>query len=367
MFANATQEVGISQRVVTTLVACATILFSIGAYQVAHAAYLVDISDTLSDSDLNVTSAHTLSFTIPTGSTLGIGDTVSLTFDAGFTGVGTAVSGDLTVTVGGGSAVAIGAFATTTSSISFNNVAATAGQVVVVAIADGVITNPNSVGSFEVNIVAGTDAGAAEVAIIDNVVVTASVDTQLVFTIDGLATSTVVNGETTTGSSTPTLLDFGEVSSAAPSVLAQQLNVTTNAYNGFVVTVESDQELSSPIGADIDTFTEGTDIAVPGTTWANPVPDVNDENTWGHWGVTTNDANLGSTDGYYGSTDFGSSEFIAVSSTTPRELFAHTGAADGTTQNIGSASVAYKIGISGLQEAASDYTATLTYVATPTF
>lgn len=367
MFANATKQVGISQRVVTTLVACATILFSVGVYQVAHAAYLVEISDTLSDSDLNVTSAHTIAFEIPTGSTLTTGQTVSLTFDAGFTGVSGSVSGDLTVTVDGGGAVAIGNFDSTLQVISFDNVAATAGQVVVVAIADSVITNPNSVGSFEVNIAAGTDSGAAEVAIIDDVVVTASVDTQLVFTIDGLATSTVVNSETTTGSSTPTLLDFGEVSSAAPSVLAQQLNVTTNAYNGFVVTVESDQELSSPIGADIDTFTDGTDIAVPGTAWAAPIPVVTDENTWGHWGVTTNDANLGSADGYYTSTNFGASEFIAVSSTTPRALFAHTGAADGTTANIGSAQVAYKIGISGLQEAATDYTATLTYVATPTF
>lgn len=366
MFANATNQVGISQRVVATLVACATILFSIGMYQVAHAAQLATVSDTLTDSDLNVTSAHTIKFTIPTGSTLTTGQTVSLTFDSGFTGIASSVSGDLTVTANA-STTAIGAFDSTGQVISFNNVSATAGQEVVVAIADGVITNPNSVGSFEVNIVAGTDTGAAEVAIIDNVLVQASVDTQLIFTIDGLATSTAVNSETTTGSSTPTLLNFGELTAGSPSVLAQQLNVTTNAYNGFVVTVESDQNLQSVNGADIDSFTDGTDVALPGTAWTAPVPDVNDENTWGHWGVTTNDSNLGSNDGYYGATDFAASEFIAVSSTTPRQVFAHDGPSDGTTADIGRTQVAYKIGISGLQEAATDYTTTLTYIATPTF
>lgn len=360
MFANATKQVGISQRVVTTLVACATILFSIGVYQVAHAANLVEISNTLSDSDLNVTSAHTIQFEIPTGSTLTSGQTVSFTFDAGFTAVSTVVSGDITATVDGGAPVTIAGFSATGQVVSFTGIAATAGQVVVVAIADGKIVNPNAVGSLEVNVVAGSDTGATEVAIIDNVVVTASIDTQLVFTIDGLATSTSVNSETTTGSSTPTLLDFGEVSSAAPSVLGQTLSVTTNAFNGFVVTVQSDQELSSPIGADIDTFIDGTDVSTP-TAWTLPTPIVTDENTWGHWGVTTNDVNLNS------GNNFGASEFIAVSSTTPRELFSHDGPADGTTQNIGTADVAYKIAITGLQEAADDYTTTLTYVATPTF
>jgi hypothetical protein len=54
-------------------------------------------------------------------------------------------------------------------------------------------------------------------------------------------------------------------------------------------------------------------------------------------------------------------------STSPVEVFKHNGPADGTTQDIGKARVGYKVEISALQEAGSDYTATLTYVATPVF
>ena len=54
-------------------------------------------------------------------------------------------------------------------------------------------------------------------------------------------------------------------------------------------------------------------------------------------------------------------------STSPVEVFKNNGPADGTTQNIGTAKVGYKVEISPLQEAGSDYTATLTYVATPVF
>jgi hypothetical protein len=64
--------------------------------------------------------------------------------------------------------------------------------------------------------------------------------------------------------------------------------------------------------------------------------------------------------------EFGANEFIGVS-TTPRAIFAHDGPADGITTDVGSTTVAYKVEITALQEAADDYTATLTYIATPTF
>src|SRR5690606_26387050 len=121
---------------------------------------------------------------------------------------------------------------------------------------------------------------------------------------DGLATSSVVNGEITTGSSTATLLDFGELTAGNAEVLGQQLNVQTNALNGFVVTVESDGALRSANGADIDNFLDASDVAVPGTEWDAPTPDIDDENTWGHWGLTTADSNIGTEDGYYTNTSF---------------------------------------------------------------
>lgn len=369
MFAKAT-NVGFAQQVVATLVACALVLWSIGAYATAQAANLTNISDTLSDSDLSVTSAHTIAFTIPTGSALGTGDTITITFPAGFTDVNTAVSGDITLTVAGGAAT-FSAFAAGANDISFtSDTAATAGQEVVVAIADGVITNPGTAGSYEIVVDTGTggDTGKTRVAIIDNVLVTAVVETTFDFTITGLATSTAINGTSTTGSTSPTQIEFGVLTAGETKSLAQQLNVSTNAINGFIVTVESDGNLQSSTGADIDNFIDGADTAVP-TDWDANLPSnvLLDENTWGHWGVTTSDGD--------GTTGFTTANTYVAVTTSPLTVFSHNGPSDGATQggtdattdDVGQAYVGYQIHITPLQEAADDYNTTLTYIATPTF
>jgi hypothetical protein len=149
--------------------------------------------------------------------------------------------------------------------------------------------------------------------------------------------------------------------------LAQDLQVTTNAGNGFVVTVEQDQNLLSATGADIDGFVDGAYTNTP-TAWATPTNDVNDENTWGHWGLTSNDSNLDSDlNNAGGNRDFTSNDGYVAASTTPVEVFAHTGPSDGAAVDIGTSTVGYKIEVTPLQEAANDYTTTLTYIATPTF
>jgi hypothetical protein len=182
-----------------------------------------------------------IAFTIPTGTSLGNGDTTTITFDSGFTTLNNVASGDVTVTVNGVSDPFTG-FAQSGQNFSFTNVAATAGQIVRIAITSGNITNPATPGSYEVNIVAGSNNGATEVAIIDDVLVQASVDTNFTFTISGVATSTAINGVTTTGSTSPQLINYGEVAAGSGNaeVLGQRLNVSTNAINGFVVTVQSD-------------------------------------------------------------------------------------------------------------------------------
>jgi hypothetical protein len=62
----------------------------------------------------------------------------------------------------------------------------------------------------------------------------------------------------------------------------------------------------------------------------------------------------------------GGDNFVSAS-TTPVEVFRHDGPTDGSVAGEGTAQVIYKQEISALQEAANDYTATLTYVATPVF
>jgi hypothetical protein len=372
MFANPT-NVGISQRVVATLVVCAVVLMSVGIYNVAQAANLTGVKDTLSDSDLNVVSNHTIEFVTPTG--VAAGQTITVTFPAGFN-MGSVVVGDIdlkiatvdqTLVAGAPGATEwgytrSGQVMTFTAGASELAAATNAIEIQIGSNATftttGVnkITNPNAVGSVELIITAGTsDTGRTRVAIIDDVLVTAIVDTTFLFTITGTATSTFVDSATTTGDTSSTLIDFGQLVAGVPKLMAQRLNVTTNAANGFNVTVETGGTIASSNGADIDIYDNGVDQVVP-APWSSPDNSVGLENTYGHWGVTTMD-NVST---------FTPGDYIAAS-TTPRSIFAHTTSADGVTNDVGSTTVAYKIQISPLQEAANDYNATLTYIATPTF
>jgi len=338
-------------------------MFTVGYHTNAQAANLLNISDTLSTSEPSVTSAHTVAFTIPPGSDLAATNTVTISFDPNFTDVGTVVSGDVTLTVNGGAAT-FSAFATTTDSISFtSDTAGNAGEEIVVAIADGKIVNPALISSFEISVNTATDSGNTRVAVVNTVLVTAIVPTTLDFIITGTATGTIANGDATTGSTTATTIPFGELDTtgATSEVLAQRLSVSTNARNGFVVTVEQDDNLQSSTGAIIDSFTDGTYVNTP-VAWALPgggTPTIGDDTTWGHWGLTSSDADLNSD-------EFGTALYVAAS-TTPRIIFSHASSSDGLTDFIGSTTVGYRIQITSLQEAGDDYQAILTYIATPTF
>jgi hypothetical protein len=210
------------------------------------------------------------------------------------------------------------------------------------------------------------DIGKTRVAILDNVFVTAIVDTAFNFVIGNTASNTeVISGlATTTGFGGTTTIDFGKLVAGVPELLAQTLQVTTNTRNGFVVTVQNDGNLSSATGAIIDNFLEGSDVADTGTVWASPVPVITDDTSWGHWGMASNDDDLNTLGGFY-SAEFGST-YIAAS-TTAREVFHHDGPTDGSTDDKGLVDVWYQIEITPLQEAADDYTTTLTYIATPIF
>jgi hypothetical protein len=357
-------HVGFTHRVVAMLVACAMVLWSVGAYTTAQAANLVEVSDTLTDSGPSALSGHLFSFEIPAGSTVASTTDYVITFPSGFTGVNTVISGNLTVRLNGGAPITIGNFAAGAQTLTFDNVPAVAGDVVTVQLAEGVVTNPASIQSYEFLITvanATSDTGRTRVAIVNYVTVTAIVPTSFDFTVSGLGTTTAINGTSTTGSTTATQIPFGSLTANQVYTMAQRLNVTTNARNGFVVTVEQDGNLRSSTGADIDGFIDGAYTNTP-VVWAAPTNSLLLENTWGHWGLTSNDSDLNA--GEF--TSSGGNKWVAAS-TTPRQVFSHTGPANGTTQDYGLATVGYQVQISPLQEAGDDYQTTLMYIATPTF
>ncbi len=364
-----THNVHAHYRALAILVAASLVLWSAGVYATtAQAANLVELSNTLTDSAPEAQSGHFFEFTVPAGSDIS-GD-IDIEFPTEFTDVDAVAIGDVTVEVAG-SPVTPSAVSAVGDVVTIEGVTAAADEVVTVDIADSVITNPTITDpseSFEFTVTTvtsdGTDTGRTRVVIIDTVLVTADIDTVFEFTITGTATGTDFFSETTTGSTTPNEVPFGTLVPNTEYLLTQQLNVTTNAGNGFVVTVESDSDgdLVSATGADINQFVDAGAAVTP-TTWASPTNDVTNSDTWGHWGIATDDQTL---DGSSVTYTFSNNEYIAVTG-SPVPVFWHGGPSDGTTQDVGEILVGYKIEVTPLQEAAEDYQTTLTYIATPTF
>ena len=340
---------------------------------IAHGASLSSVSDTLTDSRPGFSANHSIVYTNP--SSTNAGETVLITFDPTsslFGGIATVTSTDLSIT---------GMTLVTTCSAGSNRVSltgasATALTITVCAgntVASGTknihvnnskITNPTSTGSYIIRI-GGTQVNSADtrVAIVTGVTVTAAVATVFTFTVAGLATSTtLLNNATTTGGSSSTVLSFGTLAPNTHAELGQQLTVTTNAGNGFAVTIHEDQPLTSSNGNFISQFKNGNAVATP-AAWISPSSTLDQPWTYGHFGITSDDADLGA--GQFGtSTPLYAGSFQSTSTLT---IFSHTGPSDGTTQNKGAAKVAMRIEIGPLQAAANDYTDQLIYVATPTF
>ena len=173
----------------------------------------------------------------------------------------------------------------------------------------------------------------------------------------------LINGETVSTTSTATAIGFGTLASGTPVVAAQDFTVTTNAANGFVVTVHEDQDLLSGNGATIHLFNDGAAVATP-IGWATPTAALGNVATYGHIGLTSDDTDLNANEFYSGSVIKWAGNF---NSTSTRTIFSNAGPADGSTQNVGKARVGYKILYLALQAAGSDYVNHLIYVCTPTF
>ena len=365
------------------------------------AAPLQKVLDTLSDSDLSVKSNHTVKFitqsTITASSTIVIdfADSFSATSSPAFAAsdatdydiaTSTNVTGttfaDLTVVAAGTCTTGTAKFEITSINTSTNvftfthcngsNQVDTSTAISVEigtnattgGAGDSQLVNPSSAGSYVITITApSTNSASTRVAIIDDVVVTASVATNFTFTISGVVSGqATANGEagTTSVTTTATTIPWGDLTTDVTSTARQDLAVSTNARNGFTVTIWQDQNLLSEIGADIDVFQDGVDGSP--ATWASPAATIDSEETYGHEGITSEDASLS------GGDTFGAALYDAIgTSTAPLEVFFHTGPANGTTANKGATKIGFKIEISSLQEAASDYTQSLTYIATPIF
>lgn len=377
---NASSLIFRFQSPVAIILVIATLLWATGLPGLmfsVRAAALTDISDTLSDSDLSVTANHAFAFT--TTAALDESDTIIFRLDPttslfvignlGATQV-TGESGLDVVSACGGGANEL-TMATTSTTITLTVCGAgdtVAAGAKTLTFGSNRITNPGVANSYIMRVETRDESASGpildnadtRVVILDDVVVTASVDTIFNFTVGSVAQGQTINGDvgtTTSTTTSATALNFGTLVPGVEHLVAQSLTVETNAANGFTVTVVQDGVLTSATGADIDNFIDGANTATP-VAWQAPAGTLGSENTYGHFGVTSED-------------DLNTNEFgvalYAGNINTARAVFSHDAPADGSTANIGSTRVGYKIGIDSLQEAGSDYTMTLTYVATPVF
>ena len=385
----------VANKYVTSVVLIAILMWSFGFptwVPFTDAAAITAVSDTLSDSDLFVPSDHTIVFTTQTAvaddnssTTINFGLAFNISTSTAlidFSDIDVATTGPLTLAADCTGSEHLGVSVNAvTGEISFQHCSGdggdfTAGGTTTISIgqnatggvANAQIINPTTAQSYEIAVrtfdstYTPIDEGRTRVAIIDDVLVTASVATTLTFIVYGLDAGLTPNGSATasTINTTPTTLPFGTLVVGTPTVLAQSLSVATNARNGYTVTLNQNQNLTSSTGADIDTFQDDTPPGSPGA-WAAPTGTLGLENTYGHMGITTEDATL------VGGDDFGVDLWAGDFVNNPREVLYHDGPADGITANQGSTTVGFQAEIMAFQEAGTDYQAVITYVATPVF
>ncbi len=375
---RAESSVGLLKAIATT-VGFAIILWSLGlpSLRFATAATVSSFSDTITDSAPNADADHTISYVSPSG--VAAGEQITITFPAGFdltaitendidlevdgvdeltdtTASGVTWGVDITgqvITIDSGTAT-IDPGSTTTIKVGTHALQSGTGA--------NQIANPGAESSYEVVLSSGdgADSGTTHIVILSSVLVEASVDTVFTFAVTGVASGVVISPtETTTGATGSTSIPFGVLEDGSATTSAQQLTVTTNASQGYQVTVQTDGFLESTTGGVIDGFSSESDTAI---AWTAPTGNVNDATTWGHWGITSDDATTTRGSQF----DADESTFIGAS-TSPRIVMSHDGPANGAETGIGTTYVGYKVEISALQEAGEDYSTTLTYIATPTF
>jgi hypothetical protein len=229
------------------------------------------------------------------------------------------------------------------------------------------ITNPSTTDStFFARITTYSDTGSTVIdsasvafAILTttSIAVTASVASTFTFSVAAVTTGSVNGATVDVTGSTANSIPFGTLSTATPKIAAHDLTVTTNATNGYTITVKAaaDPPLVDSTN-NIDAFS-GTN-ATP-TTWSSPAGSAASVNT-GFFGYTTNDASLGTGT----ATRFTASGGNKWSGTTTSPLevaYSATGIGSSEITRVG-----WQAEVNGLQPAGA-YSGTVILVATPTY
>jgi hypothetical protein len=222
------------------------------------------------------------------------------------------------------------------------------------------------------------DSTATSIGVIEAVRVTASVAPQITFQISGVAASTTACGVTTDVTTTAAAVPLGELSISVFTDAAQALAVSTNATNGYVVTVRANDQLGRDAGTCAGDNTGSECIPDSVGENASMTHASSDEwdvtsvkgfgfsldnvNTSGLTPVFEYDTVAGDCTGAYCARQFADTENIGADVTqTPQTIFSSSSVAD--EHNL---YVCYRAIISATQSA-GEYENHLIYTATATF
>ncbi len=224
------------------------------------------------------------------------------------------------------------------------------------------VLNPENTGSYKF-FMAGyvSDDGTgdpveeytADVAIMDGVTVTAMIPSSLTFSVLPVGLGEEVNSEVINTESQASLINFNVVEPGNKKVAAHDLRVSTNAADGFEVTLQAPAGFSAANGDLIAAF--------PGTNsspveWSSPAMGHH-----GFFGYTTEDETLGSSP----ISRFAGNRWAGPSSSY-QEVMYHFAPVDGVGLGEGIARIGYQIEIDDLQPAGV-YRNELIYICTATY
>jgi len=230
------------------------------------------------------------------------------------------------------------------------------------------ITNPSTTASFYARVVSFSDTGSTMIdeaqmgmatLASGTMAVTADVGPTLTVSVAAVTTGAVNGADITiTSGTSASTIPFGVLTIGTPAIAAHDIGVTTNANNGYQITVKATDPPLADGSNNIDFFT-GTN-GTP-TTWSEPDGTAKSVNT-GFFGYTTNDATLaiagGAVDRF---TSNGGDKWAGFTTSADQAAYSATAIASEETTRIG-----WQIEVNGLQPPGS-YTGTITMVVTPTY
>lgn len=220
------------------------------------------------------------------------------------------------------------------------------------------------------------DSTSASVAVIESVLVTATISPQITFQVAGISGSTSRCGITTAADTSATSVPFGQLSVSAFRNLAQQLLVSTNASGGYAVTTTAANQLRRSGEACLGDATTGG--CIPDSRGDNNAMTQTTPDAWTNTGVKGFAYSL--EDNTVGAGDMAFTHNSASGTCTGAagncwRQFADTEDGQSAVQIFNSATVAdnenvyvcYRAIVSSSQQPGTDYATTVTYRATATF